>query len=756
MARTRSSRAPKKKKRTRTQPRSRFQRFLFRYGWLLPVGAILIGGGILLLTYAFASIPLPQDIRLTASAKVFDRNGTLIGTFQDEVRRFIIDTDKLPSHIADAVIAAEDRDFYDHNGVSLRGIARAAWANLTGGEIQQGGSTITQQYIKQAVLQDTERTVTRKVKEAILAIKLERRYSKDEILGFYLNTIYLGRGAYGIEAAAGTYFGKHARELTLGETAYLAGIIPAPERYQLDRARPAATARRDRVLDLMVEEGYIEASEAAAAKRKKLKLTKSATRDVNPQTAAYFLEWLRKEFLYPEYGERLFTDGLRIYTTLDLGMQEQAQVAIDGVLTLPTDPQAALVTMTPQGEVRAFVGGRDYTDLQKARGFNYASDNPGRHAGSAFKPFTLLAAIEEGISLSSSFSGASPRTITEEECSTNGEPWEVDNFGGSSYGTMDLRSATTNSVNTVYAQLMAEIGASKVGKLLERFEFAQATDSDFVPTCSLTLGTLPVTPVEMARAYAGLAAGGRLPEVMPIRYIENREGCIKRYRPGAAECDEEIDELETEQLVDRNSAYLLTDALTGPVEGGTATVANIAPYVAGKTGTTQNQRDAWFAGYTPQLATVVWEGYPLNRDKKRTCDIPDFEYCPHKVNYVPRMEYCSDTDVCRPVHGVEVTGGCSTVCPAKIWADYMSVVTAELEPVPFPTPTATPTEIINSPPPAPVAPPSPTESEEPSPEPSETVEPTVEPTPTPEPTPTTQPSPSPLITPTPPREEEDP
>jgi membrane peptidoglycan carboxypeptidase len=228
---------------------TRFQRFLLRYGWTLPVGAILIGSGILGLTYAFASIPLPRDLDLDASAEVYDMNDRLIGTFSGEVRRFIMDTSKLPNYVGEAVVAAEDRDFYDHNGVSLRGIIRATWANVTGGEIRQGGSTITQQYVKTAILKDPSRTLSRKVKEAILAIKLERQYSKKQILGFYLNTIYLGRGAYGVKAAARTYFDKRAPNLTLGEAAYLAGIIPSPESYQPDSNPDGARARRDRVLE---------------------------------------------------------------------------------------------------------------------------------------------------------------------------------------------------------------------------------------------------------------------------------------------------------------------------------------------------------------------------------------------------------------------------------------------------------------------------------------------------------------------------
>ncbi len=282
------------------QPKSKLQRFLLRYGWLLPVGAIFVGAGILVLTYAFAAIPLPQDIKLTSSAEVFDVNGKLIGTYSDEIKRFLIDTDELlekKPFIGKAVIAAEDRQFYEHNGVSVRGIARAAWANVAGGEVSQGGSTITQQYVKNAVLQDPSRTVSRKAKEAILAIKLERRYSKKEILGFYLNTIYLGRGAYGIEAAAEVYFNKDADQLSLREAAYLAGIIPAPESYQPDRDPEAAKGRRDRVLGLMADEGFITERREQMASRGRVKLKGASESDPKESTAAYFMEWLRKEFL---------------------------------------------------------------------------------------------------------------------------------------------------------------------------------------------------------------------------------------------------------------------------------------------------------------------------------------------------------------------------------------------------------------------------------------------------------------------------
>ena len=710
-----------------------------------------MGTGILVLTYAFAKVPLPEDIALTSSAEVFDVNGKPIGTYSDEIKRFLIDTDKLLAKkpfIAEAIIAAEDRQFYEHNGVSPRGIIRAAWANLTGGEIAQGGSTITQQYVKNAVLNDPSRTVTRKAKEAILAIKLERRYSKKEILGFYLNTIYFGRGAYGIQAAAEVYFQKDADQLTLPETAYLAGIIPAPESYQPDRDPEAAKGRRDRVLGLMVDEGFITEDEAARASRGRVRLKGAAEADPEDSKAAYFMEWLRKEYLYPEYGEKLYTRGLKIYTTLDLTMQAQAETAVREILTEKNDPQAAVVSMTPKGEVRAFVGGRDFTNIKKARGFNYASDVPGRQPGSAFKPFTLLTAIEEGISPTSTFSGASPVTIDEPICTGDEDndgdldPWEPTNYGEASYGTMTLDQATTQSVNTVYAQLIAEIGPEKVAEQVEELGFEPKFGAkEIEPACSLALGgSTDVTPLEMARAYAGMAGRGRLPEVSPINYIEDSLGnCVREYRERKGPCEKETT-ADAKQVVEQNSADVLNQTLTNVVEGGTATVANIGRPVAGKTGTTQDFGNAWFAGYIPQLATVVWEGYPFEPGPDKKVGTPD--------DIVPEMRFCEDTNLCRPVHGYEVTGGGSPVSPAVIWADFMSEATADLEVIDFPTPLDLPDEVLNESAPVPTttAAPAPVESEAPAPEP----EPSVEPTEEPEPEPTVAPTEEPTTQPTPP------
>jgi penicillin-binding protein 1A len=556
------------------------------------------------------------------------------------------------------------------------------------------------------------------VKEAVIAVKLERRYSKSQILGFYLNTAYLGRGAYGVEAAARAYFNKHARDLTLSEAAYLAGILPAPEAWQPESNPKGAIERRNRVLELMRQQGYITELQERRASRGKVKVARDSGGLNNNQRAAYFMEWLRRAVLQPEFGNCLYTCGLKIYTTLDLEMQHQAEDSISSTLTEKDDPQAALVSMTPAGEIRAMVGGRNFDSVRAARGFNYATDYPGRQPGSSFKPFTLLTAIEEGISPLSRFNGASPQTIEDPAC----PGYEVNNYGDEQFGYITLDEATTNSVNTVYAQLAAEVGPENVARTLDEFGFDRGGKRKIEPYCSLALGTLDVTPLEQARAYAAFAAGGELPKVEAVRYVENARGrCLKKYVPvKGLNCDR-AEPSQPVRVADENSVAILDQTLTHVVQGGTATAANIGRPVAGKTGTTQDYKDAWFAGYTPQLATVVWMGYPVEKVKGEEVQ--------------PLMQACYDPAVCRPVHGISVTGGSF---PAIMWAKFMSQALAGVPVETFPYPTVLPGTIINPPAPSP----SPT-TKEPSPTPTVTNSPTPSPTQSsPSPSPTT-PSPSP-------------
>ncbi|HEX3326801.1 MAG TPA: transglycosylase domain-containing protein [Actinomycetota bacterium] len=729
---------PASKPSSNAKKRTRWQRFLLRWGWTFPVLALLIGLGILAVAYAFASIPLPKDVKVTQSAEVFDRNGHLIGTYSGEIKRFLIDTTQLPPYVREAVISSEDKNYYKHGGVDLRGIVRAAWADITGGSIQQGGSTIAQQYVKNAILHDPSQTISRKVKEAILAVKLEHRYSKDQILGFYLNTIYLGRGAYGIEAAARAYFNEHATQLSLSQAAFIAGIIPAPESYQPDDNAKLAKERRDHVLTLMQQQGYVSEQRATKASHGPVRLAPGATGRAKHERAAYFMEWLRKSYLYPKYGNCLYTCGLKIYTSLDLGLQRDAQRAVASTLTEKTDPQAALVSMTPLGQVRAFIGGRNFNSVKKAAGFDYASDVPGRFPGSSLKPFTLLTAIGQGVSPErTTFSGASPVTITDPRCATKDpatgsyQPWQPANFEDEQFGRINLDLATTDSVNTVYAQLITEIGPQKVATTLDRFGYGREGTPDhrhIAPNCSLALGAIPVTPVEHARAYAALDARGKLPTVSPIRYVEDASGrCLDEYLGAKESCRNKHRDVTT-TVASRNNVDVLTQVLTHVVQSGTATAANIARPVAGKTGTTQDHEDAWFAGYVPQLTTVVWMGYPVQHVKGR-------------APFTPQMQYCADPLLCRPVHGINVAGG---TFPAMIWARYMQAAVQGLPVRDFATPITLPTGTLTSP----VAqvtnpPPSPTPSATRSSSPASSPTPTPHPTPTPTPTPVVSPSSSP-------------
>jgi penicillin-binding protein 1A len=485
------------------------------------------------------------------------------------------------------------------------------------------------------------------------------------------------------------YFDKHATRLTLSEAAYLAGIIPAPELYQPDGSKGAATERRDRVLNTMRSEGYIDDAELNKASTAPLKFRTSSEMRIRHQRAAYFLEWLRKEYLYPRFGECLYTCGLKIHTTLDLEMQEKAEEAVATVLDDPTDPQAALVSLTPDGEVRAFIGGRDFTTVKKARGFNFATDGV-RQAGSAFKPFTLLTAIEENISTRSYFTGESPKTIDDLECIGPDGVWEPENYGGSSYGSMDLEQATINSVNTVYAELITEVGPEKVAELVERFGFSAATeDGSIPPNCSLSLGTLDVSVLQMARAYAAIAARGSLEEVTPISHIEDETGrCLLGYdTPKKMHCEKRIT-TKTKQAIDPNTADVLTRTLEGVLDYGTAASAQIGRPAAGKTGTTQDNRDAWFAGYVPQLTTVVWMGYRVEKGADGRYATAD--------DFTPLMGYCYDTQRCRPVEGIDVTGGSF---PAAIWQLFMIAALEDVEIEEFVYPVDEPDIVLNPPPP---------------------------------------------------------
>ena len=566
----------------------------------------------------------PTAFSVAQTTKIYSADGVLLANLYLENRQ-VVALDQISPHLLHAVVAVEDERFYQHNGVDVPGVIRALVTNLTTGRTE-GASTLTMQYIRNTILaDDPERFQTsyrRKAREAVLALELEQKHSKDEILGMYINTVYYGEGAYGAEAAALTFFNKHANELTIAEAALIAGLPQAPTRLDPYDNAEGAVARRQWVLSKMYEQGYVTSEEYEAAKVEPLSLGKSPMLDEQGVYAApYFVAHVKK-LLQDEYGTSLvFKGGLTVYTTLDTTLQTYAEQAVAGVLDRPEDPDCALVAVEPTtGYVKAMVGGRDWNTNK----FNFATQAR-RQPGSSFKVFTLVTALEQGMPPSRKLDSSSPATIA-----TGGRPWKVGNAeGGGGRGYITLQQATVGSVNTAFARLIAEMGAEKVVDTAHRM----GIESDIEPFLSITLGSQEVTPIEMASAFGTLAADGvHYPHTSITKIMDSQGQTIFEYTP------------EGEQAISHSIAYAATSIMKGVITSGTATRANIGRPAAGKTGTTQDYRDAWFVGFTPQLSVSVWMGYTPERPM-------------------------------RNVHGRKAFGG--TFC-APIWHDFMIKAMANL------------------------------------------------------------------------------
>lgn len=559
---------------------------------------------------------------------IYDRNGEELAKLFAEQNRTDRPLAEIPETLREAVIATEDRRFYEHQGVDPLGIARALWTDVRMRSTKQGGSTITQQYVKNAFV-TPERTLSRKISEAVLAYRIEKSTSKDRILELYLNTIYFGHGAYGVEAAAHRYFGKDVTELDLAESAMIAGVIKSPGRYSPYLDPQAATDRRNTVLKQMADQGMITDEERSAAAGAELALAGLVAEDA---VAPYFMEYVKAQ-LIEEYGaDAVFRGGISVSTTLDLSMQRAAEKAIADVLDREGDPSAALIAMDPAtGEILAMVGGRDFATQQ----FNVAVQGKGRQPGSSFKPFVLVTALQEGVLPEQTFdSGPAALPLA------NGQTWKVTGASGGRSGPMRLREAMEKSVNSVFARLILDVGPSDVVDTAH----AMGIEGEITPVPAIALGghEQGVTPLEMASAYGTLAAGGNHAAPYSITSVRSSDG--------------EILEENTPSVtpaLDPAIAYLTTDVLRGVISRGTGTNAAIGRPAAGKTGTTQKYRDAWFVGYTPDLVTAVWVGYPEGQREM--------------------------TDV----HGKKVTGGSF---PAEIWASFMRAALAERTPTDFKRP----------------------------------------------------------------------
>lgn len=617
---------------------------LAKWPWML-VGGVFAVSGILVIT-RLATAPLPEMLQPAQSSKILATDGQVIATLHGEENRTIVPLDEISPLLQVALLYAEDREFFEHQGMSVRAVARAARANLEEGTISQGGSTLTQQLVRNTMPDiGKERTYIRKAKEAYWAMRLEAQMSKPKIMERYLNTVYFGRGAYGAEAAARTYFKISAAELTPGQAAFLAGVIRSPERYQIDRNPDGATQLRNNILNGMAEAGYLGPGEAESGVAEDLvaQYKPGMSIEVDSPRAGYFVEYVRR-ILKRDFGlsdEQILSGGLQIHTTLDLQMQDAAEEAVRSTLDSEDDPEAAMIAMDPKGRVRAMVGGRDVDSLDRLRGFNFAVDinntGGGRQAGSAFKPLALAAFLEEGKSLSSTFNGMSPIKFEEGRCKNGEEPWEVGNFANTSFGAMDVTAATLSSVNTVYAQLMDNVVTPE--KFIEIAGRTGIKIPEFDAGCALTLGTSDVTPLEMATAYTTFAQRGERPEPLVITAILRPDGSVVAERGP-----------NVERVMETNVADSVNYVLERNIQAGTGTAARIGRPAAGKTGTTQNHQNAWFAGYTPELTTVVWMGYAPGPD-----------------GTIPEMTR---------VRGRQVTGGSF---PALIWRRFMSEALTEVK-----------------------------------------------------------------------------
>ena len=568
-----------------------------------------------------------------------DRDGGQIASLAGNQNRILVTEEKISPNISNAITAVEDRRFYDHKGVDYRGIARALYQDLRQQRAVQGGSTITQQFVKNALVAQENRTVFQKLREAALAYHLERQWSKQKILTQYLNTIYFGNGAYGIEAAVRTYFGEERRlgpnerateTVQPHEAALLAGIVASPSAYDPVQNPAAARARRDLVLQRMLEQRMIGASEYERGRRQAL----PSDEDVNPppldSKQPYFSTWVTQQLVDRYDAAAVFAGGLRVKTTLDVGLQERAEQAIAGRIG-GSGLGASLVAIENRtGEVKAMVGGSDF----ERRPFNLAT-NGHRQPGSAFKPFILVEALRQGHSANETFS--SRKKVL--PLNRRGDKFEVNNYEDRYHGAISLAGATAQSDNSVFAELGRDIGTKKVARLAQRMGVRTKVSTNL----AMTLGGLErgVSPLEMAYAYSTIANGGRrvsgtldgVPFSGPI--------AVESVTEGAGE-DADVDQVKRSwtrvysQAVGEEARRLLSGVITQ----GTGRAAKLEEFAAGKTGTTENYGDAWFVGFNDQYTVAVWIGYP------------------DALRYMT-TEY----------HGRPVAGG---TYPAEIWRDFMT------------------------------------------------------------------------------------
>ncbi|HEX2127532.1 MAG TPA: transglycosylase domain-containing protein, partial [Thermoleophilaceae bacterium] len=642
----------------RTRPRVKKLRLLLVLSGLGLLALVSTAFGMMMALAAdLDELETKADIREGRNSILVDVHGRRLGVLRSPENRILVEYEDIAEVMKHAVIAIEDKRFYEHEGVDLRGVARAFVQDVLQRKAVQGASTIPQQLVKNRLKAQSERTIFQKVRESALAYHLSRKWTKKKILTEYLNAIYFGNGAYGIESAARTYFGQEphhqgcgesekrpcAAELKAEEAALLAGIIASPSAYDPVSRPRAAVDRRNLVLRRMMEQQYITTAQYSDL----VGLAPPAPDQVQPpredaKTSAvpYFTTWVKQQVV-DRYGPRdAFTGGLKIRTTIDLEMQRKAEETVQRWLGNPDGPTAALVAIDNRtGEVRAMVGGRDYNESP----FNLATQGQ-RQPGSAFKPFTLATALREGIGPGSVWSSRK-LTIHSKQY---GCDFEVNNYEDAYSGVTTLQSATTFSDNAVYAQVGLRVGLGDIARTAERMGIRTPVSRN----CAMTLGGLKegVTPLDMAHAYQTFATGGVKvtgslgPEGGPVGI---RSVCRMHSRSEDCKGDGDENDVEKERVLSQGVADQVRSMLSTVVTSGTARRARLAQFAAGKTGTTENYGDAWFVGFTDKMTVAVWVGYPD-------------ELVPMTTEYA----------------GQPVAGG---TYPADIWRDFMVAATALLE-----------------------------------------------------------------------------
>jgi penicillin-binding protein 1A len=647
----------------RRRDRSQSRRFV-----LVSILAVVLGGIAVLVAAAFTgasafrsscSLASLRPVSIGQNSFVYAADGSILGAIPAEKNRQPIALDQASHLLAEATVAIEDRRFYAHDGLDYEGIVRAAVKNLESGEIVQGGSTITQQLVRNLYISN-EVTWKRKTKEACLALKLEeeglpriwgqapdglasgtlKQWRKDKILETYLNQVYFGNHAYGVEAAAQTYFSRHAGDLNLVQSALIAGLPQAPSVYDPFRRPEEAVRRRNDVLAAMLDAGYITRPQFDNAVQRPLRL--KAGQLYTKIREPYFFSFVREQLIQTYGASTVRGGGLRIYTTINPRFQRLAVKAIKDTLTERSDPASAIVSINPKnGAIRAMTA---VIPGRKNVQFNLAAQGR-RQAGSAFKTFVLVETIRQGINPdSTSYLSAPFRWHPDPSCPTS-EPtcvWDVKTYDDSYYGPSTITQATLRSDNSVYARLVLDVDPANVAKIAKRMGIK--TKYDVVP--SIGLGSASVSVLEMASAYATLAARGVYSEPMAIRRVVLPNGKVDRGAGWGVP--------KRKRVMKDGVAYEVTQILQQNIRAGTGTGASYGdPSAAGKTGTTENHADAWFAGYTPRASTVVWVGYPN-----------------------AQIEMTS-------VHGIRVAGG---TFPATIWRLFMSAAFSGLPLLDWPLP----------------------------------------------------------------------